>query len=166
MKWDDSSLYLSNSSNKIEEIGLPETFITFLPENNIALLSAEDENENWVQVVYNQSKGLKGWVKKRNQQDFMTWYQFVQKYGKEKGLCLFTDIPDKYKKAYTAPDEGAQYDKNVFYITDNIDLIVIKGNWMLVKIIDFNKSEHVGWIRWRDDSGSLLVFPNLSADSF
>ena len=161
----------SEPDEKSKIIGLIEYdnsqngFITFLPDNNIALLSVANENEDWVQVIYNQATGAKGWIKKQNKDDFMTWYQFMQKYGKEKGLYLFRDLPDKYKKAYTEPDEGAQFDKSIFYQTDDIDMVTIKGNWMFAKIIDFDKSVHLGRIRWRDDNGNLLVFPNFDSDS-
>jgi hypothetical protein len=34
----------------------------------------------------------------------------------------------------------------------------------LVEVLDFERNMPIGWIRWRDEDGNLLAFPNLSGD--
>jgi hypothetical protein len=38
----------------------------------------------------------------------------------------------------------------------------LRGNWLLVEALDFENNTPIGWIRWRDDDGNLMVFPNIN----
>ena len=139
-----------------------EAFVVFLPKQNLAFLSVTDENDNWYEVVYNQKAGLKGWIKKTDRDNFMSWAEFLKIYGKEKGLYFFSDIPLEFKTIHTSPSETSQSIKDVYYANDNnIQLHFVSGNWLLATFIDYDNSSHIGWVRWRDDSGKIYVFPNF-----
>ena len=35
---------------------------------------------------------------------------------------------------------------------------------MLVEVLDFERNTPIGWVRWRDHDGNLMVFPNITSD--
>ncbi|OGI21609.1 MAG: hypothetical protein A2287_08600 [Candidatus Melainabacteria bacterium RIFOXYA12_FULL_32_12] len=145
-----------------KELSSRNVFISFIPSKNIGIMSAIDDTENWCQVVYDQKTGAKGWVKITDSARFMTWMEFMSKYGKANDVYLFLDLPEEYRQIYTAPHEKAQILNMYPYSPDNVKLKFIKGNWMLVKVVDFSKTNtHIGWIRWRNDEGKIFAFPNL-----
>ena len=42
-----------------------------------------------------------------------------------------------------------------------INLSVIKGNWMLVTVVDADRTPKTGYIRWRSDDGIKYLFPDV-----
>lgn len=38
----------------------------------------------------------------------------------------------------------------------------VRGNWLLVEVLDFQNLTPMGWIRWRDDDGRLLAFVDFT----
>ena len=38
---------------------------------------------------------------------------------------------------------------------------LLRGNWMLVTIVDIGNEPKVGWIKWRNEDGTLMIFPNI-----
>ena len=144
-----------------------ETFFVFIPNKKYALMPVISENENsdWLEVIYNKNTGAKGWVRNPTYDRFETWLEFMRVYGKRNRLYLFSDIPEKYKSLHTDPDENSQLiNNNDSILIQEIELIYVSGNWVLVREIDYNKTAQVGWIRWRDNDGNIFVFPKLDSD--
>ena len=73
IRWDNSGVHEAR-----DDVNSKQVFIAFEPEKNIALFSVIDENDNWYQIVYNQNKGSKGWVKKSGGGKFMSWLEFLE----------------------------------------------------------------------------------------
>lgn len=147
-----------------QELSSFETFLAFVPEKKYALLPvlSENDNEDWVEVIYNKKTGDKGWIKNSDSEKFKTWREFMQMYGKQNRLYFLSDIPENYKSIHTGPsDEDQQISDNNIIAAQELELTYISGNWMLVRIIDYNKSTHIGWIHWRDNDGNMFVFPKL-----
>lgn len=148
-----------------EQVSSSEAFLAFVPSKKYALMQvvSEDDNDDWVEIIYNKKTGDKGWVKNPVLDKFKPLLEFVQKYGKNHNLYFLHDTPEKYKILYTGPDETAQTVKNFEYSSiQEIELVYISGNWMLVKVHDYNQEIPVGWIRWRDNDGNIFVFPKLN----
>jgi hypothetical protein len=126
-------------------------------------MSVTEDTDDWYQIVYNQKTGATGWVQRTNSGDkFMTWLEFMNKYGRDKGIYLFLDLPAEYRKLHMAPDENARIQDIVNYSPDDVKIKFVKGNWMLVKVVDYSRTEtHIGWIKWRNLDGKIFVFPNL-----
>lgn len=137
-------------------------FIAYKPEKKQALMIVTDEKEDALEVIYNLQSGARGWLKKSSGGEFYTWKNFIEEYGKKNGVYIFSGTPANLKKVRTAPSDNAQLLKNNYYWAKNINLVYIRGNWMLVKILDFNRETPVGWIKWRDDNGRIYVFPQLN----
>ncbi|MEI7473828.1 MAG: hypothetical protein WCK67_03540 [bacterium] len=155
-KWDEMSFdCLPNN------LGSKNMFLAFKPENKIALMIVTDETDKAYEVLYDKTSGAKGWIKKDSGGKFYTWKEFMEEYGKKYGIYIFSGTPANLKKVRTAPDENGQLLRNDYYWAKDINLVYIRGNWMMVKIIDFNKATPVGWIRWRGDNGRIYVFPQI-----
>ncbi len=159
----------SNIVNSISWIGekiFPETvkpqnlFIVYLPNKNLGLLAVTDETENWVQVIYNNSTGAKGWIKKDDPYRFMSWVMFYNMYGKKYGLNLLKSAPDSAKDLHSATDDKSQVVATI-NMPQKIKLNVIRGNWALVSVLDLDRTPKTGYVRWRSAEGVKYYFPAI-----
>ena len=48
-----------------------------------------------------------------------------------------------------------------FTLIKNIRLNKISGNWALVTVVDFDNKLKIGYIRWREDDGQIIIFPRM-----
>lgn len=148
-----------------EQLSSSEVFLAFVPSKKYALMQvvSENDNDDWVEIIYNKKTGKKGWVKNLNFDKFKPLLEFIQTNGKDHNLYFLSDVPEKYKTLFTGPDENSQTVKNFEYSSiQEIELVYISGNWMLVRVFDYSKQVQVGWIRWRDNDGNIFVFPKLN----
>ncbi len=158
--WNNARNFITkNKNNKSPD----EIFIVYLPDENIAFFSVEDENEEWLNICYNQKKGLFGWIKKENENSHAKFYLYkdlIFEYGKKYGYYTFRNLPPDYKKLYSSPNP----DSNViddFKYPKYIIPWLIQGNWMLAKVITMDNQTKTGWFRWRSDTGRLFGFVNF-----
>ena len=144
------------------DVSASNLFMVFLPKKNLAFLTVVDENDNedWVEVSYNQN-GLKtGWVKKTDDYRFLPWRAFVSLYGRKYGMYYMKDAPADCKNIYGSTADDA---KNISTINvpQSIKLTGISGNWILIIAYDIDKYEKIGWIKWRNISGEIFLFPDI-----
>lgn len=131
--------------------------------SHIALATVETDNEDgWFEVVINQKTGQTGWVKMPNLDNFMTWKTFFCTYGKNNGIYMFRDVPEAIKKLHSQDSADSQTLES-FTMAKYMIFSMIRGNWMLVTVLDITNSSKIGWIQWRSDDGKLYLFPNLSS---
>lgn len=138
-----------------------KSVILFSPLNNSVGFAVVDEVDNWVKIVYNQEENLSGWIKTSNNGKFMTWLNFFNTYARKNGLYFLSDVENTDKTIYTEPSENAFVSRDSFYNIIGIEFKLIRGNWMLVKIVDMDKTEAIGWLKWRNNDNKLLVFPKF-----
>ena len=135
-------------------------FVAFYPNRKYAFLIAEDEQNGWVQVCYNQASKSFGWVKLDDDTIFYTWAKFLNLYGRKHGLYLFKDVKKKDKILYAQPFSRSQsVDK--FEYPKYISPWYVSGNFVMVKLLDYDNVQKTGWLRWRTDDGELLLFPDF-----
>ncbi|MBQ2644675.1 hypothetical protein IJG14_03775 [bacterium] len=121
---------------------------------------SEYPEKNWVQIYYNQNGKEVGWVKMPDKSNFLTWKEFMYKYGKKNGVVIMKDIAMKDFKLYSQDSEESQVIDEFTY-PEYIALRIIRGNWMLVTVVDTGTVYKTGWFRWRTDDGKLRVFPKM-----
>ena len=126
------------------------------------LLVADETDDGWYKVFYGKKDGLTGWVN-ANPKSFKSLKAFYLQYGRKNGVYLFKDIHPEDRKLYAAPFEKAEDKKTVanYEHAYKIKLEIIKGNWMLVRVLDINNNEKIGYLRWRTSDGNIYVFPHL-----
>lgn len=143
-----------------ESVKPQDLFVVYVPSKNLGYLAVADETEDWVQVIYNNSTGAKGWIKKDDPYRFATWVMFYNMYGRKYGLKLLKDIPDEAKELHASTDDKSQIVGTINMPT-KINLNLIRGNWALVSVMDIDKTPKTGYIRWRSDKGVKYYFPAI-----
>lgn len=143
-----------------ESVKPQNLFIVHIPGKNLGLLAVTDETDDWVQVVYNNSTGAKGWIKKDDPYRFMSWIMFYNMYGKKYGLNLLKEAPASAKDLHTSTDEKSQITGTI-NMPQKINLTAIRGNWALVSVYDLDKTPKTGYVRWRGDNGVKYFFPAI-----
>jgi len=169
IRWKSECIQVESDTKNID---YPEqVFLVYFPYNNIALMTVLDEDNDWLKVIYDYKNNLSGWVYLKDGLDtdkkndymgkYFTWLEFMQKIAKFKGLYFITGVPEDSKVMKSSSEDTSKNIVTKFTHIKHIELILIRGNWILVKAIDFDNSAPIGWIRWRDDNGQLLMFCNL-----
>lgn len=137
------------------------SFVAYVPSNNVALLTVDlNPGNDWYCIYLDQLTGETGWVYNPDKSAFYTYRQMFYKWGKKYGIRIFNDLSEEEKVLYSKEDttskvlEQLQYPK---YIT----FTVIRGNWLLATVNDLTKQPKVGWFNWRNEDGTLNMFPNF-----
>lgn len=143
-----------------ESVKANDLFIVFLPQKNLGFLAVTDETDEWVQVIYNNSTGDKGWIKKDDPYRFMSWIMFYNMYGKKYGLNLLKEAPPEAKDLHTSTDDKSQI-VGTINMPQKIILNVMRGNWALVSVMDIDRTPKTGYVRWRSDNGVKYYFPAI-----
>jgi len=140
-----------------ERCSTEEVFSAFSPKNKIALLTTLDESSNWSFVCFNQSDyPICGWAKEDNNK-FYNWADFFGIYGKKYGIYLFKDLQKVDKILYAAPVKQSNTTGSV-ELPRMISPWLVRGNWLLVKVYDYNNQTKTGWLNFRDNFGKLKLF--------
>ena len=136
-------------------------YVAFVPSENVALLTVDlNPGNDWYCVFLNQQTGETGWVYNENKQDFYTYRQMFYKWGKKYGIRLFNDLSPEEKVLYSKEDKTSKVVHELQY-PKYITFTVIRGNWLLATVNDLTKQPKVGWFNWRNDDGTLNMFPNF-----
>ncbi len=143
-----------------ESVKANDLFIVFLPQKNLGFLAVTDETDEWVQVIYNNSTGAKGWIKKDDPYRFTSWIMFYNMYGKKYGLNLLKEAPAEAKDLHTSTDDKSQI-VGTINMPQKINLNVMRGNWALVSVMDIDRTPKTGYVRWRSDNGVKYYFPAI-----
>lgn len=138
------------------------SYVAYVPSNNVALLAVDlNPGNDWYCVFLNQETGETGWVYNPDRKAFMTYRNLFYRYGKKYGLRFFNDLNENEKVLHAKEDLDSQVLAQVDY-PRFVTFAVIRGNWMLASINDNAKQTKIGWFKWRNDDGTLNMFPNLS----
>ena len=143
-----------------ESVRAQDLFVVYIPEKNLGFLAVADETEDWVQVIYNNSTGAKGWIKKDDPYRFATWVMFYNMYGRKYGLNLLKEAPAEAKDLHVSTDEKSQI-VGTINMPKKINLNLVRGNWALVSVMDIDKTPKTGYVRWRSDKGVKYYFPAI-----
>ncbi len=144
-----------------ESVNAKNLFVVHLPNKNLGMLAVTDETEKWVEVIYNNTTGSKGWIKKDDPYRFMTWIMFYNMYGKKYGLNLLKEAPVEAKDMHSATDDKSQIVDTIKVPVQKINVTAIRGNWALVSVYDIDRTSKTGYIRWRSDKGVKYYFPAM-----
>ena len=137
-----------------------DVFIVYKGDKGLALMAVTDENEDWVEVIYDNKLGLTGWIKKDDPYKFLTWVNFYNMYSKKYGLYILNGAPESVLEMHGSPDDTSKVISTINQ-PQKIILNLIKGNWMLVSVMDIDMTPKTGYIRWRSDEGIKYLFPAI-----
>lgn len=137
-----------------------EMFASLLEGNKFALCMVIDVQDDWYKIIYDKKHNKSAWVKLKSEEDFWGLKDFYSLYGKQFGLYYMKNIDYRKRGIYSAPQEGAQK-LDGFTLIQTIRLNKLSGNWALVTVVDFDSKPKIGYIRWREDDGTIIIFPKL-----
>lgn len=143
-----------------ESIGAGNFFALFITKKDLAYVNVVDIVDGWVEIVYDNSKGLTGWIKEDDPYKFMTWTNFYNTYGKKYGLTMLKGAPSTCKDLKGSPDDLSQT-ISTMNMPQKIHLNIIRGNFALVSVMDLDKTPKTGYVRWRSDNGVRYFFPAI-----
>ncbi len=155
-------------------VPIASIFMCYFPKINVAAMSVVSDNgEGWAEVVYDQRREKTGWVKLRSAMAetdtkdwpehfgrFQTWLDFMKFNGKAAGIYWLTGVSQYHRSPRMSPDDKSKMLE--MQMIRKLKVMHVRGNWLLVEVMDFDRSTPMGWVRWRDTSGRLMVFPNLA----
>lgn len=155
-------LVIKYSNETLEPLNLAfqDVFVVYKHAKGLALMAVTDETEDWVEVIYDNVKGSTGWIKKDDPYKFATWVNFYNMYGKKYGLYILKGTPEKIKDLHGSPDDSSKVISVMNYPV-KMNLNVIRGNWMLLSILDVDKTPKTGFARWRSEEGVKYFFPAI-----
>lgn len=145
-----------------KDISASNLFAVFIPKKDLAFLFVVDEsdNEDWYQVSFNKNGTQTGWIKKDDEYRFFNWRTFFNLYGRKYGLYYMKDAPDESKVIYGNNAEDSQSIGKIT-LPQNVNLTSVRGNWLLVIAFDVDRTQKIGWIKWRSLAGEIYLFPNI-----
>lgn len=150
-----------NKDNVIpQNLNHTDLFVVYLEKKDLALMAVTDETEDWVEVIYNNRTGEKGWIKKDDPYKFDTWINFFNMYGRKYGLMILKGAPETVKNMYGSTEDLAKIISTINN-PELINLNVIRGNWMLITVVDQDRTPKTGYVRWRSDDGVKYLFPKF-----
>lgn len=136
-------------------------FAVLINEKKLGFLYVTDiGDEGWVEVIYDKRTGARGWVQTQDQMQFLPWRNFYNLYGRKYGLRYLKDAPEDLEVLRAKPEDLAQI-VSKFNFVKQIKLTVIRGNWALVSVMDLDKVPKTGYMKWRDNDGTIYAFPNI-----
>ena len=177
----DSDSHMVLSTKRNTKLQANHVFLCYYPAYKVAMFAVMSENDQgWVEVMYDQANRKTGWVplaeaeKAKNTSEqlppleetpahfgtFQSWLEFMGYNAKAHGIYWLSGVKEYHRSVRTSDKDEASF-LPVTVIRD-IRVRHIRGNWMLVEVVDFERNTPIGWVRWRDNDGNLLVFPNLS----
>lgn len=176
-----SSLTVFSKVRKIP-IRATHVFLSFFPALDVAIMAVLQENgAGWAEVLYDQPQHKTGWVKLgevtvpesmqtavANRQlpthfgQFQSWIDFMKLNAKANGIYWLEGVSSYDQSLRTAPEDTAKL-VDVTMIK-KIKVRHVRGNWLLVEVLDFGRTMPMGWIRWRDEEGRLMVFTNFTGE--
>lgn len=139
---------------------IDEVFAAYSEKNKIALLTTLDETQGWSLVCFNQAQApVCGWVDEKENK-YYNWTDFFNILGKKYGLYLFKDLKKTDKILYAAPVKQTNATGSI-EMPKAINPWLVQGNWILVKVADFNNEMKTGWFNYRGNDGKLRLFVNF-----
>lgn len=141
--------------------GFSDTMFAILQDKKeLAFLYATDEDENFVEVIYDKAMKTRGWVNKVDDFQFLPWVNFYNMYGRKYGLKFLSGAPQYVFDIHTKCDRDSQV-VGVLKRPRIIRLTAIQGNWALITAVDIDSVAKTGYVQWRGDDGELYLFPNM-----
>ena len=159
MTWDADKVQIN------DRIADPKNvFAVFVPQNALSgFIALDEQGTEYIKILYDNQKGLSGWIKNSPDEKVFYWRQLFYKYGKTKGLYVFSDVSKEGRYLRLTPDDDGEISHKFVY-PRYIRLQLIKGNWALLKVVDYDNEQKVGWFRWRNSDGSLNMYPDFKGN--
>ncbi len=136
----------------------PSELFSVLMDDLYAFCMVVDSQDGWYKIVYDKKYNKSGWLKPEKDEDFWSLRDFYSFYGKKYGLYYMKNVDYRKRGIYSSPETGSQK-LGGFTLIKSIYLNKLNGNWALVTVRDMDKFPKIGYIQWRENDGSIVIFP-------
>jgi len=161
---ENSSIVYSKTLNYENYKGIRSDnfFAVLVPDKELSYAYVTDvaDDENWIQIVYDKEKMLKGWIQKKDDFQFLPWGTFFNMYGRKYGLYRLESKNGGFNGIYSQPNVNAQIMGKITR-PKFIRMTSVEGCWMLITVLDLNDYTTTGYLQWCTDDGNILVFPDI-----
>ena len=159
---DANSEILKNFDFTYKPENMPENiFAVLINEKALGFVYVTDMDEDgWVEIIYNKQTGARGWVQASDKMQFLPWINFYNLYGRKYGLRILKDTPKDLYILRAQSDDLSQSLSKLNYVK-KIKLTKVSGNWVLVTVMDLDNTPKSGWLKWRNNDGTIYAFPNV-----
>ncbi len=137
-----------------------EMYVVQLGDKGYEFCMVVDVQDDWYKILYDKTNNKFGWVKPQSNSDFYSLREFYSLYGKKDGLYYMKNVDYRKRGVYSGAYQASQKIDGLTLVK-SIKLHKISGNWALVTIVDIDSKPKIGYIRWREDDGTILLFPKL-----
>ncbi len=139
-----------------------EVFAVFVPGKKLSLCYVMDEEDGWYKILYDKKNMHNAWVKPKHEDDFLSLKDFYTDFGKKYTLYYLKDVDTRTRILKSAPSDEAQSLQG-FTIAKNIKMVMVRGNWVLVSVIDYEGTvPKTGYLKWRNTDGTIYLFPQIN----
>lgn len=170
LRWDSSGQVFSHQRQTT--VDARRIFLAFYPAQQMALLPVVSDNGvGWAEIQVNATQTA--WVPLRSQWgekertewpthwgEYQTWLEFMRDNAPKAGILWLPGVAESKRSLHMEPEDTAKLVP--VELMRNVTVRHVRGDWMLLEVLDFNRESPMGWVRWRDDQGQLMAFPNLA----
>lgn len=136
-------------------------FAVLLNDKKLGFLYVTDtEEDGWIEVIYDKQIGARGWVQTTDKLQFLPWINFYNLYGRKYGIRILKDTPKEMYTLHSQCEDNSQAISKLNHV-QSIKLTKVSGNWVLVTVMDLDKTPKSGWLKWRSSDGKIYAFPNI-----
>lgn len=168
LRWNPHGLNPNDVLLQSEQSSTPlkatDFFLNFIPAEGLAFLPVcDDTEEGWLQVELPHLPNEMAWLPPptKGESPLFEWGDFIRFYTKKYGFHWLSGVSPQAKSVYLRPEETAPLAKVTF--VQSIRMLHVRGNWMLVELRDLGEERPIGWLRWREDDGNFLLWPDFKS---
>lgn len=156
MNWDNKNVYTLAGSKKPQNV-----FALFSPKKGMAgFIAIDEEGTSYTKIIYNIPGNLSGWIKNDKDCRVFYWGELFQKFGSTKGVYFFADTKKDDKILRLTPQEDGDISYEFLY-PKAVRVQLVRGNWVLLRVGEYDGSQKIGWFKWRNSDGTLNMFLNI-----
>jgi hypothetical protein len=163
LSWQNGQDAVIRSLHQRTPMTAHDFFLSYSPAKGMAFLPAVDDTaEGWVKVRLPHLPEQEAWLAPQNDGDsaLVDWSSFMMLYAKKYGFNWLNGVNTDAKTVYLRPEETAPLAKVTF--VQGVRVLHVRGNWLLVELRDLGEERPIGWMRWRNESGDILLWPNFA----
>jgi len=156
IKWTNTEVYYNDAV--VEPYRL---FAVQVVNKDIVFCTVIDMQDDWYKIVYDKLNNKSAWIKPEKEDDFWSLKDFYSFYGRRYGLYYMKNIDYRKRGIYSGASPTSQK-LGGFTLIKAIRLNKLSGNWALVTVTDLDSIPKIGYIQWREQDGTIILFPKFT----
>jgi hypothetical protein len=166
-----------------------KVFFTLYPNAGLAALAVKQDNgQGWAEITLNPLNAsaaqsvpaetaatvwipVKDWDPTKNLTEqltdttgvMLTIQDYMKIFAKAYGAFWLNGVKESQRLMKSSPEDTAKVVP--ILMCRRMTVKHVRGNWLLVEIVDFDHTAPMGWLRWREENGKILMLPKPPGDT-